>query len=105
MRVANTLITSNDVDILRQSTNVAGAIAPPPPMSRRSTSLRSTMRSACVNGRPCSNTPLTMLNIAVLAPMPTASVKTTTVVKTGVLTQHAHRMPQIANEFIHVYQL
>ena len=38
MRVAKTAITSYDVAIFRQSKNVAGAIAPPPPMSRRSTS-------------------------------------------------------------------
>ena len=45
-----------------------------------------------------------MLNIAVLAPMPTASVKMTTRVNTGVLQQHADGMPQIPNESVHVGQ-
>jgi hypothetical protein len=44
-----------------------------------------------------------MQNIAVLAPMPTASVKTTTGGENGCLTQHPDGMPQIANESVHVY--
>ncbi len=77
-------IDSIVVDRRCQSAKVAGATAPRV-RSRRSTSFKSTMRSASRNGSPCSITPLTMLNMAVLAPMPTASVKMTMKVKPGVL--------------------
>src|SRR5262245_1999643 len=42
-------------------------------------------RSGSGNGRLRSRTPLTRLNIAALAPMPSASVSTATVVKPGAL--------------------
>ena len=42
-----------------------------------------TSREASATGRGFSNTALTMVKIAVLAPMPRASVKTATTVKPG----------------------
>src|SRR5213594_694655 len=55
----------------------------PPPPYCGSICFRSSSRSALGNGRDRTNTPSTTLNIAVLAPIPRASVSTATAVNPG----------------------
>ena len=72
---------SNTVFCWRQSRNVAGATENRPYCG--TISCTRTSRSGSGYGSGCSSTPLTTLKIAVVAPTPSASVSTATIVKPG----------------------
>jgi hypothetical protein len=57
-----------------------------------------TSRSGCGNGRLRSRTPLTMLNIAALAPMPSASVRMATTAEPGRGDQHTDAVAEVLEE-------
>ena len=59
-------------------------------------------RSGSWNGREWNSTELMTLNIAVLAPMPSASVITATAVKPGDLAQHAQSVADVLKNCVHV---
>ena len=77
------VIDSNVRDWLAQSTKFAGATENVGQPRCRLFSNRMTRRSLCGNGNGCSTTALTTLKMAVVAPMPSASVSRATAVKLG----------------------
>ena len=76
-------ICSNDVLCTRQSKKVAGATEKRPYCG--TTSLTRTSASGSGNGSGRSSTPLITLNIALVAPMPSARVRMATTANAGLL--------------------
>ena len=59
------------------------------------------MRSELGYGSGCSSTPFTTLKIAVVAPMPSASVSTVTTKKPGLRASERSDVAEIAHERFH----